>query len=174
MGVSGQRDARAALYPRRNDPGTHCTGRRLGGPHSRSGHRGYSKKCFCLCRGSNLDQQIVQSVVRHCTDWAPLHLPTSSVISTYIFLQWCWVQCSKLVSHRVKNKTEVYGINRRNNILVWRRNSCCEQSRQPRVATRQHANRHKTARKMRCHLSLPPTLSLYSSGLGAEMWKLGL
>jgi hypothetical protein len=28
------------------------------------------EKSFCLCRGSNLDRQVVQSVVRHYTDWA--------------------------------------------------------------------------------------------------------
>jgi hypothetical protein len=27
------------------------------------------KKSFCLCRESNADPPIVQSVVRHCTDW---------------------------------------------------------------------------------------------------------
>jgi hypothetical protein len=28
------------------------------------------EKSFCLCRGSNLDRPVVQSVVRRCTDWA--------------------------------------------------------------------------------------------------------
>jgi hypothetical protein len=38
--------------------------RRLGGPQSRSGHRGYRKKSFRLCRGSNLDCPVVQPVAR--------------------------------------------------------------------------------------------------------------
>jgi hypothetical protein len=37
--------------------------RRLGGPQRRSGHRGYRKKSFCLCRGSNPNRPVVQSVV---------------------------------------------------------------------------------------------------------------
>jgi hypothetical protein len=39
MGVSGQRHAPAALYPRAKDP-RYPLYRRLGGPQSRSGHRG--------------------------------------------------------------------------------------------------------------------------------------
>jgi hypothetical protein len=39
MGVSGQRHAQAALYPRGKDP----RDRRLGGPQSRSGRRGQKK-----------------------------------------------------------------------------------------------------------------------------------
>jgi hypothetical protein len=42
MGVSGQRHAPAALYPRGKDP-RYPLYRRLGGPQSRSGHRGYRK-----------------------------------------------------------------------------------------------------------------------------------
>jgi len=38
-GVSGQRHAPAALYPRGKDP-RYPLDRRLGGPQSRSGHRG--------------------------------------------------------------------------------------------------------------------------------------
>jgi hypothetical protein len=37
-GVSGQRHAQAALYPRGQDP-RYPLDRRLGGPQSRSGHR---------------------------------------------------------------------------------------------------------------------------------------
>jgi hypothetical protein len=44
--------------------------RRLGGPQSRSGHRGYRKKSFRLSRGSNLDRPAVQPLARHCTDSA--------------------------------------------------------------------------------------------------------
>jgi hypothetical protein len=42
MGVSGQRHAPAALYPRGKDP-RYPLYRRLGGPQSRSGHRRYRK-----------------------------------------------------------------------------------------------------------------------------------
>jgi hypothetical protein len=42
MGVSGQRHAPAALYPRGKDP-RYPLYRRLGGPQSRSGHWGYRK-----------------------------------------------------------------------------------------------------------------------------------
>jgi hypothetical protein len=45
MGVSGQRHAPAALYPRWKDP-RYPMYRRLGGPQSRSGHRGYRKNPF--------------------------------------------------------------------------------------------------------------------------------
>jgi hypothetical protein len=41
-GVGGQRHAPAALYPRRKDS-RYPLYRRLGGPQSRSGHRGYRK-----------------------------------------------------------------------------------------------------------------------------------
>jgi hypothetical protein len=30
------------------------------------------EKSSCLCRGSNLDRPVVQSVARHYTDWATL------------------------------------------------------------------------------------------------------
>jgi hypothetical protein len=39
MGVSGERQAPAAVYPRGKDP-RYPLYRRLGGPQSRSGHRG--------------------------------------------------------------------------------------------------------------------------------------
>jgi hypothetical protein len=42
MGVSGQRHAPAAFYPWRKDP-RYPLYRRLGGPQSRSGHRGWRK-----------------------------------------------------------------------------------------------------------------------------------
>jgi hypothetical protein len=45
--------------------------RRLGVPQSRSGHRGQRKNPLLL-PGSNPDRPVVQSVVRHCTDWATL------------------------------------------------------------------------------------------------------
>jgi hypothetical protein len=64
-GVSGQRHALVALYPRGKDhPRTHCTGDWVG---PRAG-LDTEEKSFCLCRGSKLDRPVVQSVVRHYTD----------------------------------------------------------------------------------------------------------
>jgi hypothetical protein len=54
--VSGERHAPAALDHREKDP-RYPLDRRLGGPHSRSGHRG-QKKILYLCRGSNLDRPV--------------------------------------------------------------------------------------------------------------------
>jgi hypothetical protein len=65
MGVSGQRHAPAALYPRGKDPGTHWIGGWVG---LRVGlDAGARRKILCPCRGSNLDRPIVQPVVRHYT-----------------------------------------------------------------------------------------------------------
>jgi hypothetical protein len=47
MGASGQRHAPAALYPRGKDP-RYPLYRRLSGPQSRSGHRGYRKNALPL------------------------------------------------------------------------------------------------------------------------------
>jgi hypothetical protein len=44
--------------------------RRLGGPQSRSWHRGLRKKSSCLCQASNLDRPVALSVVKHYIDWA--------------------------------------------------------------------------------------------------------
>jgi hypothetical protein len=67
MGVSGQRHAPAALYPRRKDPGTHWIGGWVG---LRAGlDAGARRKILCPCRRSNLDHPIVQPVVRHYTAW---------------------------------------------------------------------------------------------------------
>jgi hypothetical protein len=85
MGVSGQRHAPAALYPRRKDP-RYPLVKRLGGPQSRSGRWGKKK---------NLDRPIVQPVVRHYTasaTAAPLH-----DIITKIF---CNLKHSFSASHR--------------------------------------------------------------------------
>jgi hypothetical protein len=65
MGVSGQRHAPAALYPREKTPGTHWIGGWVG---PRAGlNTGARRKILCPCRGSNLDRPIVQPVVRHYT-----------------------------------------------------------------------------------------------------------
>jgi hypothetical protein len=48
--------------------GTHCTGGWVG---LRAGlDTEVRGKILCPCRGSNPDRPVVQSVVRHCTDWA--------------------------------------------------------------------------------------------------------
>jgi hypothetical protein len=63
MGVSGQRHAPAAHYPREKNP-RYPLDRRLGGPRLDAKDKG---KILRLCR----DQiPVVQSVVRHYTDWA--------------------------------------------------------------------------------------------------------
>jgi hypothetical protein len=66
MGVSGQRHAPAALCPGERTAGTHCTGGWVG---LRAGlDTEATGKILCLCRGSNLDRLVVQSVVRHYSD----------------------------------------------------------------------------------------------------------
>jgi hypothetical protein len=52
MGVSGQRYAPVTLYSLGNDP-RYPLDRRLGGPHSLSGHKRQEEKSFHLCWGSN-------------------------------------------------------------------------------------------------------------------------
>jgi hypothetical protein len=61
--VNGQHHAPAALYPRGKSP-QYPLYRRLGGPQSRSGRRGYKKSSASV--GDRIP--VVQSVVRHCTD----------------------------------------------------------------------------------------------------------
>jgi hypothetical protein len=51
MGVSGQRQAPAALYPRGKDPSTHWTGGWVGPRAGLDAEAG--RKILCLCRGSN-------------------------------------------------------------------------------------------------------------------------
>jgi len=65
-GVSAQRHAPAALCPGERNPGTHCTGGRVG-PRAGLGTETTGTVLY-LCRGSNLDRPVVQSVVRHYTD----------------------------------------------------------------------------------------------------------
>jgi hypothetical protein len=65
MGVSGQHHAPAALYPGERTPSIHWTGGWVG---LRAGlDAKVRRKILCLCRGLNT---VVQSVVRHYTDWA--------------------------------------------------------------------------------------------------------
>jgi hypothetical protein len=66
MGTRGQCHAPAALCPGEWTPGTHCTGGWVG---LRTGlDTEIRGKILCLCRGSNLDHPVVQSVVKHSTD----------------------------------------------------------------------------------------------------------
>jgi hypothetical protein len=64
MGVSGQRHAPAALYPREMTAGTHCTG----GWVAPTAGLDTEARGKILCRGSNPGRPVIQSVVRHCTD----------------------------------------------------------------------------------------------------------
>jgi hypothetical protein len=61
-GVSGQRHAQAALYPRERNPGTHWVGLRVGLDTEDS------RQILCLCQGQNPHRSVVQSVVKHYTD----------------------------------------------------------------------------------------------------------
>jgi hypothetical protein len=61
MGVSGQRHAPAAHYPRGKDP-RYPLYRRLGGPRAGLDTEA-TEKILCLCRGSNFDSPVVQSLV---------------------------------------------------------------------------------------------------------------
>jgi hypothetical protein len=67
MGVSGQRYAPAALYPRRKNPRYPWIG---GWGWVGPLDAGTRRKILCPCRGSNLNRPIVQPVVRHYTAWA--------------------------------------------------------------------------------------------------------
>jgi hypothetical protein len=104
MGVSGQRHAPAALCPGERTPGTHCTGGWVGLRASLGTEvRGI---ILCPCRGLNPVRLVIQSVVRHYTDWATpapnyLHSSTNVVslmLSTgYCYVCWCCViYCSKV------------------------------------------------------------------------------
>jgi hypothetical protein len=79
MGVSGQRHAPAALLP----PGKGPPGKGPPVPGGWVGPRAgldteARGKILCPCRGSNPDRPVVQTVVRHCTDWANPALPCMS------------------------------------------------------------------------------------------------
>jgi hypothetical protein len=74
---------RAPFTPEERTP---WTDRRLGGPQSRSGHRGKTKNPLCFRRGSNPDRLVVQSVVRH---WStPYSKSTTSIFRTVDRLFW--------------------------------------------------------------------------------------
>jgi hypothetical protein len=70
MGVSGQRHAPAALYPRGKDP-RYPLDRIRGWVGPRAGlDAGARRKILYPCRGSNFDRPIIQPVVRNYTTWA--------------------------------------------------------------------------------------------------------
>jgi hypothetical protein len=120
MGVSGQRHAPAALCAGERTPGTHCTGGWVG---LRAGlDTEVRGKILCPCRGSNLDRPVVQSIVRHYTDWStPAPMKTGCLIlnstsdlvqvstltshtSLYLFTDICIV--TYLCTHTLKNVAE--------------------------------------------------------------------
>jgi hypothetical protein len=63
-GVSGQRHAPVTLYPQENGPGTHWIG---GCAREPVWTQRLEEKSFVPAKGRTL---VVQSVVRHYTDWA--------------------------------------------------------------------------------------------------------
>jgi hypothetical protein len=102
MRASGQRHAPAALYPRGPLNG------RLGGPQSRSGQR-LEEKSFRLCRRSNLDRLVVQSVARsfsvtYTECWSRLYEYRSDAILAVCAL--CW-PCKHRSIHKT-SKSEVF------------------------------------------------------------------
>jgi hypothetical protein len=68
MGVSGQRHGRPLFTPGERAPGTHYTGGCVG---PSAGLDTMARgKILCLCRGSNHDRPVFESVVKHYTDLA--------------------------------------------------------------------------------------------------------
>jgi hypothetical protein len=71
MGVSGQCHSSATLYPRgERTLDTHWTGDWVDPRASLDTE--VRRKTLYLCRGSNLDRLVIQSIARHYTDWATL------------------------------------------------------------------------------------------------------
>jgi hypothetical protein len=71
-GVSGQRHASAALYPRGSTLCTHWIGG-WEGPRAGLDIEG-RENILCHCRGSNPDRPVVQSIVTHYTDSSLFYL----------------------------------------------------------------------------------------------------
>jgi hypothetical protein len=79
--------------------------RRLGGPQSRSGHRGYRKNPFRLCRGSNLDRPVFQEMCALCDKFSvdvtclPFFVDVAVIRGTNIILaSWHNGERTKVVS----------------------------------------------------------------------------
>jgi hypothetical protein len=68
MGVNGQHHASAALYPPGKGPPVPIVQEAGWAPEPVWTQR-LEEKSFRLCRGSNLDRSVVQSVARHYNDW---------------------------------------------------------------------------------------------------------
>jgi hypothetical protein len=66
MGVSGKRHDPGALYPQGEEP-RYPLDRRLVGIRAGLDTK-VREKILCVCRGTNLDRPVVQSVARHYTD----------------------------------------------------------------------------------------------------------
>jgi hypothetical protein len=66
-GVSGQRHAPTALYPRGKEPPVPIV-QEAGWAPEPSWTQRLQEKSFRLCRGSNLDRPMVQPVARHYTE----------------------------------------------------------------------------------------------------------
>jgi hypothetical protein len=67
MGVSGQRHTPATLNPQGKGPPVRI-GEEAGWAPELVCTQTLEEKSFRLCRGSNLDRPVAQSVVRHYTD----------------------------------------------------------------------------------------------------------
>jgi hypothetical protein len=107
MGVSGEHHAPAALYPRGRDP-RYPLDRRLGGPQSRVWTQGLEEKSSVSVGDRT---PVVQSVVRHYTDWATpapnLWILTSIIYCVIILcyvpsvlkmLKFCWTVSSIFIT----------------------------------------------------------------------------
>jgi hypothetical protein len=134
MGVSGQRHAPAALYPRERTPGTHCTGGWVG---PRAGLDTEARgKIICTYRGSNLDRPVVQPVVRHYTDWAtPVWNSGTEMfrygIPVYTGPIWALVE----VPYRIRSRTVHFGAWKSNNLFYRWFQRVCLQVRELHPAT---------------------------------------
>jgi hypothetical protein len=95
--VSGQRHDPAELCPGVRTSGTHCT---RGLVDLRAGlDTEVRGKIRCSCRKSNPDRSVVQSVVRHYTDWA-----TPAPVETIIFIKLFWSKLNMETSTRQLNQ----------------------------------------------------------------------
>jgi hypothetical protein len=85
--------------------------RRLGGPQSRFGHRGYRKKSFRLSRGSNLDRPAVQPLYWQCYPAHQLTFTNTILILPAMFSfrppVWTYRYSTLLVSSRVERRPPV-------------------------------------------------------------------
>jgi hypothetical protein len=98
--------------------------RRLGGPQSRSGHRGYRKKSF-VSAGNRTP--VVQSVVRQYNDWATpapgIYVRTRYKCRHYRHLirrhMHEWMQCQAMSWHRLNEPRTVIATAHRPGRCAW-------------------------------------------------------